>query len=144
MHGLGQKDYFSKAGEGPFKFWDDTEEMRTYEQRDAAASQIQMFDVSKNWTTSALFVKTPFSSHFPWKHIDLLPECTKEHIVEVKRSFPKEIEYIIKAWIEHPEIHLTLLEACNNNNYMLKSIGNKNCEEVETEWLKQHNYPYLG
>jgi len=140
MHGLGYKDYVSLAGEGKFKSWEDTAEMRAFDESDATASQIKMFDLSKNWSTSGLFVKTPFSSHFPWKFIAMLPECSKENIYDIQRKFPQYIGYIIDAWLEHEEIHLTMLEACSNNQYF-KKHGNQSCEQLEAEWSKQHKYP---
>jgi len=141
MKGLGHKDYKSLAGVGKFSRWEETEEMIAFERSDAAESQIQMFDLSKSWTTSGLFVKTPFSSSFPWKYINEIPLCTKERIISVKREFPQDIGYILKAWIENQDIHLTMLEVCRNNKYFFKQIGNKTCEEAEKAWLELHNYP---
>jgi len=55
------------AGEGKFNRWSDSQEVLAQENTEAAESRIQMIDLSKNWTTSGLFVKTTFSSHFNWK-----------------------------------------------------------------------------
>ena len=141
MHGLGHKDYISMAGVGKFVFWEETAEMIAFERSDAAESRIKMVDLTKRWETSAVFVKTPFSSSFPWKRINELPLCTEEHIITIKREFPREVEFIIKAWIEHQDMHVTMLEVCRNNRYFHTKIGNHTCEEVDTAWRKLHNYP---
>jgi len=141
MHGLGHKDYISSAGVGKFGRWEETEEMIAFERSDAAESQIQMVDLSKRWKTSAVFVRTPFSSSFPWKYINAIPLCTEERINAIKRKFPQEVDFILKAWIDHRDIHLTMLEVCRNNKYFFKQIGNKTCEQAEIAWLKLHNYP---
>jgi len=143
MHGLGHKDYISKVGVGKFVFWEDTEEMIALERSDAAESQIKMVDLSKRWITSAVFVKTPFSSSFPWKYIDRMPLCTAEHIIALKREFPQDVDFILKAWIEHQNIHLKMVEVCKNNIFFSKKVGNRNqtCEEAEIAWLKLHDYP---
>jgi len=141
MHGLGHKDYISMAGVGKYGLWEETAEMIAFERSDAAESQIKMVDLTKRWKTSAVFVKTPFSSSFPWKRINELPLCTEEHIITIKREFPREVEFIIKAWIEHQNMHVTMLEVCRNNMYFHSKLGNHTCEEVDTAWRKSHNYP---
>jgi len=145
MHGLGYKDYLSVAGEGKFKSYNRyNPKHRTFDESDATASQIKMLDLSRNWTTSALFVQTPFSSHFPWQFADELPECSKEHIYEIQRKFPQYIGYIIDMWLGHKDIHMTILEACSHNKYFLRTLRihrNISCEQLEADWLKHHKYP---
>jgi len=136
--GLGQGDYVSTTG---VAYYIDSDEIRSLDQKDAAESQIQMFDLSKNWTTSGLYVKTPFSSLFPWELLKKIPKCTKEHIIKLKRVFPQDIGFIIDAWIDNPEMHPTLLETCKNNLFRRKRLAKRNrtCEEAEARWLNDFN-----
>jgi len=131
MHGLGDKDYVSMAGEGNYVIFDDSdEEMILLDQKEETESQIKMFDLSKNWTTSGLFVKTPFSSHFPWGRLSNMPQCTNENRYEIQREMPQYIGYIIDAWLKHKEIHITFTEACESNHYIFNRVRNQTCEEM--------------
>jgi len=143
MHGLGHKDYKSKSGLGKYRQWRHSPAMINLDIREAAESGIQMINLSKNWTTSGLFVRTTFSSHFDWYDINYIPICTRERICKVNRLFPKDVSYIMRAWMKHKEIHVRLLEACNNNGFFFhtnKQLG-ESCEEIEQTWLQYHEYP---
>jgi len=145
MHGLGHKEYLSQSGKGMYSHWRDSPAMISLDISEAASSQIKMIDLSKNWTTSGLFVRTPFSSHFDWYGINYIPICTREQIIEVDRMFPKHVGYIIKAWMEHKEIHVRLLEACRNNRYLVilhkEQNETESCEEIDRTWQQYHDYP---
>jgi len=111
MWRLGAAEYHSNTCRRKFFFWNETKEHIVYELRDAAQTRIRFFDVALENSTSAVFVQTPFSSHFPWDGWREIPVCDDEQKEIVQRDYPKDVKYLL-------ELAGTLIfgikDACNN------------------------------
>jgi len=120
MMGLGFKEYQSQSCQGWFRFWNNTDRQIAFEKKDAAASRIMFIDMSLVKSTAAMFIVTPFSSHFPWNAWQNLPVCRDEEKKVIQGKFPRSIEYILNT-VNSDDLNISLEEACRSNIFFSKS-----------------------
>jgi len=110
MHGLGFKEYSSRTGVR----WTGNEKQIAHETRDAAESRIMFIDISREWNTSAIFIQTPFSSHFPWSKWRNFSVCDSEQKQAVQQKYSQDLTDLI----DHvPNLDFEIADACMNNMF---------------------------
>jgi len=117
MRWLGFREYQSQCCDNYNVLWKQSDEQIALENKDAASSRILYIDVSLEMKTAAIFVVTPFSSHFPWESWQDLPACRDEGKKFVQRQFPKDINYILDI-VDSVYLNITFEEACQQNIYV--------------------------
>jgi len=122
MRGLGFKDWESKCCQGWARFWNETDERQiALENEEAASSRIMFFDMSLVKSTGAMFIVTPFSSHFPWNTWQDLPVCRDEERRAIQGKFPKSIGNILNT-VNSGYLNITLQEACTSNIFLSSAL----------------------
>jgi len=120
MHHLGFKTYKSNT----LGRWHSTPSQIEYERKDAAESRIIFVDVSVDGKSTAIFLQTPFSSHFLWEKLGDLPICDKQQQRIIQREFPQDIMYYLSM---ADSLNQTKAVACLNNKF-LNMRYHGNCE----------------
>jgi len=115
MRKLGYPEYSSPCCVHEHTTWENTKLQIQLEKEDASESGILFIDVTADWKTSALFVQTPFSSHFPHGNYSDLPICDKEQQHAIREEFPKDVMFLMHV---AKEANMSFEEACYNNRFM--------------------------
>jgi hypothetical protein len=116
MHGLGFLEYQSLTCKHGLTYWRNTERQINYEKNDESKSRIIFIDVAQDWNTTAIFVQSPFSSHFPWETWRDLPVCNQKHRNDVQKVYPQDIMYVLEY---ADSFDFTFADACANNLYLM-------------------------
>jgi len=129
MNRLGFMEYRSETCEhGKFKlYWDQTQENIAFEKADEARSGIMYIDIPPVLGTSAVFVQTPFSSHFPWDTWRDLPVCDSDQKLVVQQQYPQDVMYLLEL---ADSFNLTAEEVCKNNRYFAAKAAV--CKNINT------------
>jgi len=115
MHRLGHEKYLSKSCIKPNVLWKNIENQIQFGIKDALDSQIKFIDVTQRWQTSAIWVLSPFSSHFPWNTLDELPICNSQQQDVIQRTYPVNIKNILEL---ANKTFTTLMENCQSNIFL--------------------------
>jgi len=116
MRGLGYKEYSCDWPKN--KRWTEDEKHIAQETMDAAESQIMFIDISREWNTSAIFIWTPFSSHFPWSKWRNFSVCDSEQKQAVQQKYSQDVTDLIDRI---PNLDFEIVDACNNNEFFRNS-----------------------
>jgi len=126
MKNLGFEQYRSQCCEGANHFWKNTKKQIDLEIKDATTTQIMFIDLSVESSPMGIFVRTPYSSHFPWKEWRNIPVCNNEQKLVVQREYPKDIQYILQI---ASTLNLSIDEACINNWFFANQHSDQ-CERI--------------
>jgi len=131
MHGLGHSEYHSLSCTKPdhFRFTNKLDAAEVYERSDAAETGLLLIDLTNNWETSGILLRTPFSSHYPWSYSTEFSQCTEEQKAKIGKVFPKNVSWIIEVG---DALHISMEEACKNNRYLVPGglRNNSGCIEL--------------
>lgn len=139
MHGLGFRKYKSSSCShsnfriNPSK---DNSSILASERSDAAESGLLLFDLTSDWKTSGVLLRTPFSSHYPWAYSSNISRCTEEKRASVMKEFPKDISWLLEAGDSLP--YISMETACINNRYLVPGglKNNSGCVELMSKISK--------
>jgi len=100
MHGLGE----NWSPRSQWSSWGDAD-------TNAEDTRILWIDLTSKSKQHTLFLRTPFSKHYPWKDSKLLPRCDSDQTREMIGN-SKGLNYLVDA---SSQLHMSMGKVCENN-----------------------------